>query len=116
MVSQATLGSGGNTVRRICLLLGVVGFGLIASVVAEAGPPVHTPRKYEFPASGRWGYVPTWRDQDPNQLSGLRRETLEKSLRKECQFREYFGDYIFMRPGTEMRYTWDVPSYKRSMY
>jgi len=95
--------------------LGLIGLGLLAPALVEAGPPVHTPRKYEFPASGHWGYVPTWRDRDPNQLDSLERATLAKSLRKESKFRAYFGDYIFMRPGTEMQYTWDVPSYKRSV-
>lgn len=98
------------------MLLAFIGLGVIAPAIVQAGPPVHTPRKYEFPATGHWGYVPTWRDVDPNTLSPLRQRTLAKSLRCEDRFRSYFGDYIFMRPGTEMQYTWDVPSYKRSVY
>lgn len=101
--------------RQTCILLGVLSASLIASTIVEAGPPVHTPRKYEFPASGRWQYVPTWRDVDPDTLPPFRQRTLAKSLRTEDKFRSYFGDYIFMRPGTEMQYVWDVPSYKRSV-
>ncbi|MDP1797768.1 MAG: hypothetical protein Q8K78_09815 [Planctomycetaceae bacterium] len=101
--------------RRTFWLLALIGFAVMATAVTEAGPPVHTPRKYEFPATGHWGYRPTWRDQDPNQLDFLERQTFAKSLRKEAKFRNYFGDYVFMRSGTEMQYTWDVPSYKRSV-
>lgn len=101
--------------RTCCWLLSALGLGLIAPALADAGPPVHTPRKYEFPASGRWQYVPTWRDVDPETLSPFRQRTLEKSLRTEEKLRTYFGDYVFLRQGTEMRYVWDVPSYKRSV-
>ena len=76
---------------------------------------VHTPRKYEPPAHGHWGYRPTWRDEDPNQFKPYRQRTYFHSLAVENKFRNYFGDYIFMRPGTEMQYIWDVPSYKRSL-
>lgn len=90
--------------------------GVLLPVNSDAGPPIRTPRKYEPPATGHWGYVPTWRDRDPNQLDSLERATHYKSLRCESKFREFFGDYIFMRPGTEMQYTWDVPSYKRGSW
>ncbi len=114
-MNDPTLSSGGNTVRRTLLGAGLIALGLMPAAVCEAGPPVHTPRKYEPPASGRWTYVPTWRDTDPNTLTPFRQRTLAKSLRTEDKFRSYFGDYIFMRPGTEMQYVWDVPSYKRSV-
>lgn len=93
-----------------------MGLGWLMPTITDGGDRVHKPRKEELPASGHWGYVPTWRDEDPNQMSALRRATYFKSLRKEDKFRSYFGDYIFMRPGTEMQYTWDIPSYKRSLY
>lgn len=93
--------------------------GLIVPVVSDAGDrlkQVHTPRKYEPPATGHWGYRPTWRDADPNQFKPVRQRTYFHSLAVEEKFINYFGEYVFMRPGTEMQYTWDVPSYKRSVY
>lgn len=93
----------------LCIAL----LGFMLPTLCGALPPVRTPRKYEPPATGHWGYKPTWRDRDPNQLNSLERATHYKSLRKESQFREFFGDYVFMRSGTEMQYIWDVPSYKR---
>ncbi len=96
--------------------LGVALLGMLLPSLCEAGRPVRTPRKFEPPATGHWGYVPTWRDRDPNQLNSLERATHNASLRKENKFREFFGDYVFMRPGTEMQYTWDVPSYKRGSW
>lgn len=95
--------------------------GLMVPVCSDAGElketlrNVHTPRKYEFPANGHWGYKPTWRDEDPSQFKPLRQRTYFHSHAVENKIRNYFGDYIFMRAGTEMQYTWDVPSYKRSV-